>query len=69
MMSIRLPTGYVYTYKNAESYEIVGNTYYLYSKYTASHKRKLIAIVNSLSGVIIEIECPDCVYKPDYIQK
>ena len=63
MINVRLPNGKTHSYKNAESYEISGNTYYLYSKYSANSIRRLIAIVNSLSGVIIETECPVCIKK------
>ena len=61
MMTIRLPNGNAYTYKNADDYDIFEkNTYFLYQK---NPDRKVIAIVNIESGVIIETVCPDCVSK------
>ena len=63
MMTIRLPNGNAYTYKNADDYDIFEkNTYFLYQK---NPDRKVIAVVNIESGVIIETTCPDYISKSE----
>ena len=56
MITVRLPNGCSYTYNDTDGYDILNNTYYLYQK---NPDRKVIAIVNINSGVIIETESPN----------